>query len=85
MADFQDKPNTGVLFPNKKEKENQPDYKGHIFDVNLKKWDVAVWEKTSKSGNRFLSVSIKEPFKKNEQGQTLHPEPKGNTSNDLPF
>ena len=83
MADFQDKPNTGVLFPNTKTKETQPDYKGHIFDSNLKKWDVAVWEKTSKTGKRFLSMSLGEPFVKNADGQTLHPDLTNN--DDLPF
>jgi len=74
-----DYPNTGVLFKRKSEGK-QPNLAGVIYiagevlehilkrhedgkDVVL---DLAGWEKTSKAGNPFISVSIKAPYKKDD-------------------
>ena len=75
---YENKPNSGALFPNEKTKETQPDYKGHFFDANLKKWDVAAWEKTSKSNKRYLSLSIQEPRTEQQEQPPV-------AKSDLPF
>lgn len=61
-----DDKNTFVLFPHEKTSENQPDRKGSLTDSNGKKWDIAVWERTSKNGKPFLSGKISEPYVKPE-------------------
>lgn len=66
------KENEVVLFLNKKTKETQPDYKGQV-NIGGKVMDIALWQKTAKTGTPYLSGKIAEPFKKNEQGMTVHP------------
>lgn len=59
MADY-DNTNRGVLFRNdKKDSDNHPDYTGKInIDGDEKR--LAAWLRESKSGNKFLSISISE-------------------------
>lgn len=48
----------GVLFKNNKKKaEPQPDYTGKIEIDNEEFW-LSAWLKESKSGNKFLSLSV---------------------------
>lgn len=62
---YTNKPGTGVIFKNdKKQKENQPDYKGTI-NVDGKDLDIALWVKEGKKG-KFFSVAIKEKQVKEE-------------------
>lgn len=63
--EYDDK-NTFVLFKNDKLKDTQPSFKGSLTDENGKKWDIAVWERTSKKGAFFLSGKIQEPYVKHE-------------------
>ena len=65
MPEYDDS-NTFVLFENDKQNEKQPDYKGSLTDENGKKWDIAVWNKTSRNGKDFLSGKISEPYVKPE-------------------
>lgn len=80
------KENEVVLFLNKKTKETQPDYKGAV-NFGGKTMDIALWQKTTKSGVAYMSGKIAEPFKKNEDGQTIHPaiEKKTTDGSGLPF
>ena len=84
MSNFTHKPNTGSLFKNeRKEKENQPDYKGEI-DINGTVLDLAAWVKESKSGKKFFSIkaSEKNAFQgERKAGPTL---PLGD-DDDIPF
>lgn len=59
MSDF-DNTNTGAIFKNdKKESEKHPDYKGQI-NVNGVEYWLSAWIKTStKTGNKFMSLSVK--------------------------
>jgi uncharacterized protein (DUF736 family) len=53
-----DNNNRGVLFKEKdKKNEKAPDYKGSI-NVGGKEYKLAGWIRESKSGNKFLSLSI---------------------------
>lgn len=60
-----DNTNRGVLFRNnRKSKQTQPDYTGKL-NVDGVDFELSAWEKEGKNGT-FLSVSIKPPFKKEE-------------------
>jgi uncharacterized protein (DUF736 family) len=61
--------NNGVLFKNdRKEEDRHPDYKGKAM-VDGKNYELAAWVKTSKSGNKFMSLSFKPSEKQdNDQG-----------------
>ena len=48
----------GVLFKNAdKQKENQPDYKGSVMVDGVEYW-LSSWIKTSKKGDKFMSLSL---------------------------
>ena len=57
MAEY-DNTNRGVLFKGKKEEENHPDYEGSINVGGVEYW-LNAWLKTSKNGNKFMSLSVK--------------------------
>ena len=69
----ENKPNTGALFKNlKKDSDNHPDYRGplHIECPSCShqfEREQAAWLKTSKGGTKYMSLSLKEPFKKDGQ------------------
>ena len=92
MNTFTPNPNSGSLF-NVKEKRNPnwPDIRGEIFvsrdllesvmkqDGDLVKIAISAWRKESKSGTKYLSLSVSEPYEKK-------PEPKDEVdSEDVPF
>jgi uncharacterized protein (DUF736 family) len=78
MAQYEARPNTGVLFNNETKKaENHPDLRGSVdIDRNLLidllkkhqtgaiKIAIAAWRKESQNGNKFLSLSASEPYEK---------------------
>lgn len=58
MADKQfDDRNRGALFPQQPETERHPNYKGEL-DVDGKKFWISAWNKQSKNGNNYKSLSI---------------------------
>ena len=75
MADYEQKPNTGVLFKNTyKETENQPNLKGNLIldKVFLEdlihqskestiKVSISAWSKESEKVGKYLSISIGQP------------------------
>ena len=57
-----DNTNRGVLFrENEKKSDKAPDYKGKL-NVEGKEYELAGWIRVSKAGNKFLSVSVSEPW-----------------------
>lgn len=59
---------SGSLFRNdKKEKENQPDFKGNIIINGTKFW-LSGWAKKSTDGASFISLSAQPVTPKVEQG-----------------
>lgn len=79
---YEQKPNTGSIFKNdRKEKENQPDYRGTI-NVNGKDWSIALWVKDGKKG-KFFSASISEP--QTRIGTTKEEKTFTKDDNEMPF
>lgn len=67
-----DNTNRGALFDNdRKEKDSHPDMTGSI-NVDGVEYFLDAWEKESKGGKRFLSVSVKR--KNNQGGKQRQPE-----------
>jgi|TARA_R110002020_G_scaffold207891_5_gene413475 uncharacterized protein (DUF736 family) len=53
-----DNTNGGALFPNdRKEKESHPDFRGNI-NIEGKDYWIKGWKKSSKSGMKFMSLSV---------------------------
>lgn len=48
----------GVLFPNKKTNDKQPDYKGSV-KIGGVDYYLAAWQRTSKANKPYLSVLAK--------------------------
>lgn len=67
MSKFIQKNNTGSLFLNDRKTETKhPDYTGKAV-INNKPYWVSAWVKVGKSGKKFISISVQEPFKKEEK------------------
>jgi|TARA_R100000951_G_C2648406_1_gene183434 uncharacterized protein (DUF736 family) len=81
MSDY-DNNNKGAIFKNsyKEEGDNKPDYVGSI-NVDGKDWRVALWEATSKKGNKYLSVRITEP----QEGDSKPSSSNTANDDDIPF
>ena len=75
------KQNTGAIFKNEKKSDSQPDYKGKINVDGVDK-EIALWVKESKSGLKYFSVVISNPYVKPEQTNVNNFIPK---EDDLPF
>jgi|TARA_R100000315_G_C5170912_1_gene98642 uncharacterized protein (DUF736 family) len=71
----QDKPFDGgkytYVFENQyKEQDSHPDFSGSNLIVNGEEKDVAIWHGVSKkTGAKYLSLQIKEPYKKGDAPQ----------------
>lgn len=95
MSDFQPYPNTGKLTKNtQKTEDKHPDTRGEIFVTrdllellmkepgDLVEIKLAAWTKISKAGNKYLSIQVSAPYKKEAK-----PEPKNEEEDDqdIPF
>jgi len=55
-----DNTNRGSLFNNdRKEQENHPDMTGTL-DVGGVEYRISAWKRTSKAGQKYLSISVRE-------------------------
>lgn len=83
-----DQTNRGVLFKNNdKQKETHPDFKGSL-NVDGVEYFFDAWKKQSKSGDTFLSCSVKKKEKQSAQKPTPKPEAKtgfDDMSDDIPW
>jgi len=53
-----DNTNSGALFKNDKQgKETRPDYRGTL-DVNGQQFWISAWLKSSKAGQKYMSLSV---------------------------
>ena len=59
---YENKPGQGVMFPRDKQgNPNRPDYSGTI-NVAGHDYDISAWEKVARSGGRYISVEVREPY-----------------------
>ena len=65
---FELKEGQGTFFKNDRKKDNQPDYRG-TCKVNGQLLDISGWTKVSKTGSKFISLSVKP--KLNEQNRDV--------------
>ena len=81
-----DNTNTGALFRNDKEgNEKRPDYRGQLDVEGVEYW-VSAWIKTSKKGDKYMSLSIQPK----EDREDAKPAPKKQADeapfdDDIPF
>jgi hypothetical protein len=88
MMAYEQKPNTGAFFINKKQTGNQPNLRGsvHVDKVLLENLihqskgqlveiAVAGWNQKSKAGEPYISLAVSEPYKKEDQPQTEEKQP----------
>ena len=73
MADQQyDNNLRGVLYHNDKgDNPNRPDMTGNC-EIDGTKYRMAAWNKVSKAGNPFLSISLSIPDENTKSGQTSY-------------
>lgn len=80
----ENKINTGAIFKNtKKTAQMHPDYRG-VVNVDGKEKELALWIKESKSGMKYFSVSVSEPWVK-PAATAASDEPLTDQDDDLPF
>ena len=80
MTTFTNKPNTGVLFHNKKQNDKSPDMVGDVYidaafikrlidlsPMDVVKLSIATWNKTAAStGKQYQVICLSEPKQKKE-------------------
>lgn len=65
---MENKPGTGALFKNeRKQKDTHPDYTGKLILPDGKEMSLAGWSKESKSGKKYMSLSLSEPREQKEE------------------
>ncbi len=58
MSAYQQKDNSGALFTNnRRERDSQPNYTGDAV-IDGVKYRISAWEKTSKNGSTYYSLSF---------------------------
>jgi len=85
---YEQKPNTGAMFINKKQTGNQPNLRGsvHVDKVFLENMitqskgalveiAIAGWNQKSKAGDPYISLAVSEPYKKEDQPQQEEKQP----------
>lgn len=58
MADYDDTNRGAMFFESDKESDRHPDYKGTI-NVDGKDYWLSAWDKVSKNGKNYISISVK--------------------------
>lgn len=79
-----DNTNSGVLFKNDSQNEKAPNYKGKI-NVDGKEYELAAWIRESKTGTKFMSLKVQEPFKKEEKPKPVKQDAMAGLDDDVPW
>lgn len=84
-----DKTNTGALFINKTPKSpKSPNFSGNI-NIDGVDYRIVGWTKVGKTGDKFISISVDEPMKKDTPKEEPVPEIKtvdvSEILDDIPF
>ena len=78
--------NKGYLFKNDNKKtENHPDYTGKVVLSNNAEHYLSAWLKTSKSGNKYMSISIGNPTEKKAEPKVEPKVEPNKDSDEFPF
>ena len=86
MSNYEQKPNSWVLFKNeKKTAENQPDYRGTLVLEDGTEKSISAWVRKSKGGKTYMSGAISEPYKADNAPKQTQPVQSPELNNDLPF
>ena len=84
MSDY-DNTNRGALFKNnRKEQDNHPDYTGSL-NVGGEEFWLSAWLKTSKKGEKFMSVSVKPKEARRDSRNDERREAASDLNDDVPF
>lgn len=70
MTDYQLRNGQGNAFPKTKIKESQPDFQGEIITPSGERFEISMWKKLTRTSQLWFSISIKEPFKKEEASRS---------------
>lgn len=83
-----DNRNKGVLFKNDKDgNERRPDYRGSI-NVNGQDFDLSAWIKSSKKGDKYMSLSVqpkRAPVQQVREGIAQESRGRQDFNDDIPF
>ncbi len=83
-----DNTNSGALFKNEKQKDTHPDYRGTI-NVNGVDFWISAWIKSSKAGQKYMSLSVQPKEAKDdrrpERGAQPATAPAGGFDDEIPF
>jgi len=80
-----DNTNSGALFKNDKEgKESRPDYRGTL-NVNGTEFWISAWLKSSKAGQKYMSLSVQPKLAKDIPGAVAQKAPSADFADDIPF
>lgn len=80
-----DNTNKGVLFKNDKGGvETRGDYRGSL-NVDGKEFWIDAWLKTSKKGEKFMSLSVRPKMAREHAGAPANPPPRDFDDSDVPF
>lgn len=58
MANYEKRNGDGAAFANTTDNPRAPQYKGTIVDLGGNECEIAIWERTSARGTRYLSISL---------------------------
>jgi uncharacterized protein (DUF736 family) len=84
MSEY-DNTNRGALFKNAdKEGDSQPDYKGSI-NVGGQEYWLSSWLKTSKKGEKYMSLSVKPKEASRQPAQRAQSNPTPYDDSDVPW
>jgi hypothetical protein len=86
MSEY-DNTNTGALFKNDKQgNEKRPDYRGQL-NVGGTDYYLSAWLRTSKKGEKFMSLAVQPKGEKREKPATndMPPSAPPDFDDDIPF
>ncbi len=83
---YEPKDGSGSLFKtDRKESDNQPDYKGQIMVGGVQYW-LSAWIKKSESGRTYMSLSVQRPEEKRQERAAPPPRQQRRQDDDeIPF
>ena len=88
MKQYEEKNGQGVAFLKDKLSEKYPDWTGYFLTPSGEKLQIALWEKNSAKGVKYLSINVSEPFEKKNKIVTTTEENNNSSEdylNDLPY